>query len=80
MSVAYIIHCEQDLGFVEKTLIPPLPSNGFDRWVSSQHLGPSTPSLPIAEVMARCHTIVAVLSRAAVDSPTFRSEIGPRAR
>jgi len=66
MSIVYVIHSEQDLDYIKGTLLRSLPSNGFDRWVSS--------SLMTPQAMARCRVILAVLSRAVSDSPQVRDE------
>jgi subtilisin family serine protease/tetratricopeptide (TPR) repeat protein len=71
MSVAYIIHCDADLDFVRQTLLRPLPSRGFERWVSSAFLRDLKP----AEVMPSCGVILAVVSRAAAGSASVRAEI-----
>ncbi|HKV07164.1 MAG TPA: S8 family serine peptidase [Thermoanaerobaculia bacterium] len=77
MSVAYVIHCDADLDCARKSLTRPLPSRGFDRWVSSVLMRSSgRSSLPAPEVMAACQVILAVISRsAAVVATDLRDEI-----
>jgi endonuclease G len=66
MATVYVIHDERDRAFVESTLLPPLPSLGFDRWISST-------ALPDAG--SQCNATIVVVSGAAVDSPQVRQEI-----
>ena len=75
MRMAYLVFREPDLGFVETTLLPALPSNGIGHWISSRQLdAPGRPSR--AEVaMAQSHVIVIVVSRASVTAPGFASEV-----
>jgi subtilisin family serine protease len=76
MSIAYVIHCDADLDFVQGTLLHPLPSNGFERWVSSAHLRDRRDlTLSIPQAMAACGVILAVVSRSAADSARVRAEI-----
>src|SRR5690349_19133441 len=77
MSVAYVIHCDADLDCARKSLTRPLPSRGFDRWVSSVLMKSSgRSSLPAPDVMAACQVILAVISRAAAAvAPDLRDEI-----
>jgi subtilisin family serine protease len=76
MSIAYVIHCDADLDFVQGTLVRPLPSNGFERWVSSAHLRDRHDlTLSIPQVMAVCGVILAVVSRSTADSARVWAEI-----
>jgi subtilisin family serine protease len=75
MSTAYVIHSERDLRFVEETLVRPLPCNGFDRWVSYDLLNErSDTRLSVAQIMAKSGVIVAVISRAFIESSSVRDE------
>ncbi|HET9786216.1 MAG TPA: tetratricopeptide repeat-containing protein, partial [Pyrinomonadaceae bacterium] len=72
MSIAYVIHCDADRDTVEQKLLRPLPSNGFDRWVSSTFL---SQDLKPEKAMEACDVIFAVVSRAAADSTNVTTEI-----
>ena len=72
MSIAYVIHCDADRDTVEQKLLRPLPSNGFDRWVSSTFL---SQNLKPEKAMEACDVIFAVVSRAAADSTNVTTEI-----
>src|SRR5262249_34901700 len=74
MTVAYIIHCEQDLPFVEKSLLRPLPSNGFDQWVASRHLD-DYHEHDLVELMRASHVILAVVSRHCLTSAGAQMEM-----
>jgi hypothetical protein len=75
MSTAYIIHSERDLRFVEETLVRPLPCSGFDRWISYDLLKEhANIGLVAAQIMAKCRVILAVISRAAIESSRVRAE------
>jgi subtilisin family serine protease/tetratricopeptide (TPR) repeat protein len=72
MSIAYVIHSNDDLEFVQNTLLRPLPSRGFQRWISSASLSdPISPS----KVMRACDVILAVVSQSTSDSTSFGEEI-----
>jgi hypothetical protein len=69
MSVAFVIHAHENRDFVHETLLPPLPSNGFDRWVSSDSLPRDRDGTPSSEQARQiCRAIVIVVSRAAARS------------
>ena len=74
MSIAYVIHSDDDLEFVENTLLCPLPSRGFDRWISSS---PQLefPSFVAATRMDECDVILAVVSQSTAEWTHFGSEI-----
>src|ERR1700740_2242089 len=75
MSVAYVIHCDADIEFARQSLTRPLPSRGFDRWVSSVLMRSSgRASLPVADVMPACRVILTVISPAAVVARGLREE------
>ncbi len=74
MSIAYVIHCDADLEFVEKTLLRPLPSNGFAYWISSVSRK-DRQDLTVDSAMKQCDVIFAVISRAAADSTDLLAEI-----
>jgi endonuclease G len=73
MATAYVVHSDSDREFVEKTLLRPLPCNGFDQWISSHHF-PDQPD-QIARVVASCGVILVVLSKASADSSVVRAEL-----
>jgi hypothetical protein len=76
MSTAYVIHSERDLRFVEEALVGPLLTcNGFERWVSYGLLNErSDIRLSVAQIMAKSGVIVAVISRAFIESSSGRDE------
>jgi endonuclease G len=74
MSIAYVIHCDADLEFVQNTLLRPLPSRGFERWISSALLRDHPDFYP-SRVMRACDVILAVVSPSAAESSTVRDEI-----
>ena len=77
MRTVYVIHAPQDLDFVERTLIAPLPSLGIDGWVSARHL--RTPEggdvMSHERAMASSEVIIAVISRAAVASADHADDV-----
>ncbi|HEX3526949.1 MAG TPA: hypothetical protein VH988_07765 [Thermoanaerobaculia bacterium] len=75
MPTVYVIHCAQDLEFIEETLLQSLPCNGFDRWISSDDMRASRAASAVnTRVMAECRAILAVVSRAAAQVPEVRDE------
>jgi subtilisin family serine protease/tetratricopeptide (TPR) repeat protein len=68
VATVYVIHDPADRPFVESTLLKPLPSLGFDRWISSD-----TPTASEASV-ALCKAALVVVSSAAQRSETVRRE------
>jgi subtilisin family serine protease len=74
MPTVYVIHAEPDRRFVESTLLAPLPSLGFDRWLSSAAVFETGKPLPGGNRFARCQATIVVVSRAAVASPQVRQE------
>ena len=75
MSFAYVIHSDGDLEFVRYTLLRPLPSRGFERWISSALLRRADFAGNPAKVMRDCGVILAVVSQSAADSTAVRDEI-----
>lgn len=74
MSIAYVIHSDADLEFIENTLLRPLPSRGFERWISSADLHGYRDLNP-SKVMRDCDVILAVVSQSASASTIVRDEI-----
>jgi endonuclease G len=74
MSIAYVIHCQADLEFVRDKLLRPLPSRGFQRWISSERLRDYRDFYP-SQVMRACDVILAVVSPAAAESTNVREQI-----
>ncbi len=68
MATVYVIHDPADRPFVESTLLPPLPSLGFDRWISSDSPTASE------QALARCKAALVVVSKAAQRSETVRRD------
>ncbi len=74
MATIYVIHDPADREFVESTLLKPLPSLGFDRWISSD----------VAESARKggtrgiesCAARIVVVSTASRDSEIVRREAG----
>jgi endonuclease G len=66
VATVYVIHDPADRQFVESTLLTPLPSLGFDRWISSETV--SAPSLE------HCKATLVVVSTAAQQSEPVRRE------
>ena len=77
MRTVYVIHAPQDLEFVERTLIAPLPSLGIDGWVSARHLRTAEGGdlMSHARAMASSEAIIAVVSRAAVASADHSGDV-----
>ena len=75
MATIYVIHDPADRAFVESTLLKPLPSLGFDRWLSPDV--PGSPA-PVRGTLAieSCAVAVVVVSAAARRSETVRHEAG----
>jgi endonuclease G len=74
MATIYIIHDAEDRTFVDSTLLKPLPSLGFDRWLSSDLLEPMGDERGAAAVES-CAATVVVVSAAARRSETVRREV-----
>ncbi|HEU4836049.1 MAG TPA: S8 family serine peptidase [Pyrinomonadaceae bacterium] len=74
MSIAYIIHSDADREFVQNTLLRPLPSRGFQRWISSTSLRDDADFFP-SQVMRACDVILAVVSPSAAESDSVREEM-----
>jgi subtilisin family serine protease len=68
VAAIYVIHDRADRPFVESTLLTPLPSLGFDRWISSDSPTASD------DVRARCQATLVVVSNAAQRSDAVRRE------
>jgi subtilisin family serine protease len=68
VATIYVIHDPADRPFVESTLLQPLPSLGFDRWISSD-----TPTVD-EQLVACCKATLVVVSNAAQRSETVRRE------
>lgn len=77
MPTAYVILAEEDRPFIEKFVLPVLPSNGYDRWLSRDHLASATlPHPAMAHAVDQCELILAVLSPASIGSTAVVEEIG----
>ena len=75
MSTVYVIHADADASFV-KEMLRPLPSNGYDSWLTVRHLtGAKSDKDASARAMDRCHATLAVLSPAILQSSTASREI-----
>src|SRR5690349_20144532 len=75
MSIAYVIHSDDDLNFVKNTLLRPLPSRGFESWISSTLLRRADFAGNPSKVMRACDVILAVVSQSSSDSTSVRDEI-----
>ena len=66
MATVLVIHDAADQSFVEKRLITPLPSLGFDRWISSVALDAGRAgTLSPAAAIGKSAAVLAVISSAA---------------
>ena len=73
MATMYVIHDPGDRDFVESTLLKPLPSLGFERWISSA-VAASAPGGGDRAAIASCAATMVVVSNAARDSDAVRRE------
>ncbi len=73
MATMYVIHDPADRAFVESTILKPLPSLGFDRWISSAALASATGGGDRAAI-ASCAAMIVVVSKASRDSEIVRRE------
>jgi subtilisin family serine protease len=73
MATIYVIHDPEDRAFVESTLLTPLPSLGFDRWLSSDRNESTGDGLGPGSIES-CAATVVVVSSAARRSETVRRE------
>jgi endonuclease G len=77
MPIAYVVHAESDDAFVRGHLLPSLPSNGYDRWLTSRHVAGSKPDeQALALAMDQCQVILVVLSSALLRAPDAVHELG----
>jgi endonuclease G len=77
MATIYVIHDPADRAFVESTLLKPLPSLGFDRWISSDAPERDGTARGAAGI-APCAATIVVVSTASRDSEVVRREAGLR--
>jgi endonuclease G len=75
MATIYVIHDPADRDFVESTLLKPLPSLGFDRWLSPDVLG-SAKKARSATGIESCPAVVVVVSAAARRSEMVCQQAG----
>jgi subtilisin family serine protease len=76
MATAYVIHAEGDMPFVKEFVLPSLPSNGYDCWLTRHHFsGASFEKDAVARAMGNCEVILIVLSPAILQSLTSIQEI-----
>ncbi len=75
MSAVYVIHNDGDRGFVETVVLCPLPSLGFDEWLSAPALEERDDPALFAEAVRTGPAILVVVSRSAVTSARFRRQI-----
>jgi subtilisin family serine protease len=75
MATIYVIHDPADRAFVESTLLKPLPSLGFDRWLAPDLPG-STANMRGTPAIESCAAAVVVVSTAARRSEMVRREAG----
>jgi len=75
MATIYVIHDPADRAFVESTLLKPLPSLGFDRWVSPD-AAQWEAELRGRAAVESCAATLVVVSAAARRSETVRHEAG----
>jgi subtilisin family serine protease len=73
MATIYVIHAPADRSFVESTLLKPLPSLGFDRWISSDVSEGVAKARATVEIESCAATLV-VVSAASRDSEIVRRE------
>jgi hypothetical protein len=64
MSTIFVIHDPGDIEFITNTLLKPLPSLGFDRWISSATL-PTDHEASAREAIAASQALIVVVSQAA---------------
>jgi endonuclease G len=69
MPTVYVIYDRADRAFVETTLLKPLPSLGFDRWISMW-------DAVDRGARAACAATIVVISKAAAESDPVRHEAG----
>lgn len=74
MAVIYVIHDPADRDVVESTLLKPLPSLGFDRWISSDAAASAGPERAAAAI-ASCGATLLVVSAASRGSDPVRREV-----
>ena len=74
MATIYVIHDPADRAFVESTLLKPLPSLGFDRWLSPEVL--ESGGKRSATGIESCPAVVVVVSAAARRSDTVCQQAG----
>ncbi len=73
MATIYVIHDAADRAFVESTLLKPLPSLGFDRWMSSD--GPERDATARGGAgIPLCAATIVVVSTGSRDSEAVRRE------
>ena len=73
MATIYVIHDPSDRDFVESTLLKPLPSLGFDRWISSA-VPASAAGGGDRAAIASCAATMVVVSNASRDSDAVHRE------
>lgn len=75
MSLAYVIHAEEDREFVRDTLLTPLAMEGMDRWLSRHLLGPDASSEAVARAVQSCRVAITVVSRRAAADVRVRDDV-----
>src|SRR5262249_25954881 len=77
MPTAYVIYGNGDRTFIQRNVLPVLPSNGFAYWISRHQLVDRTPERRAIETtMESCEVILAVLSPALLQSTMAVEEVG----
>lgn len=73
MPTAYVIHAESDSSFILQHVLPVLPSNGYDCWLSAYRL-----AIPeaVERAIDQCEVILAILSPALARSKLAVAEVG----
>jgi subtilisin family serine protease len=79
MATIYVIHDPADRPFVESTLLKPLPSLGFDRWIPFDHDDATALEASVAAIVivSEASTISADVGRAAARAHQARQLLVP---
>jgi endonuclease G len=75
MAAIYVIHKVEDRGFVEASVLCPLPALGYDEWLSAPTLEERDDPTLFEIAMTSGPAVLAVISHGAVTSARFRRQI-----
>lgn len=74
MATVYVIQAEKERLFSQLSIADYLPCNGYDTWLSRQHLRGYTEQ-DLARAISQCHAVLILLSPELLSSPKALAEV-----